>query len=467
MKFFCIKAFLITRIFYIIFIQLIFETHLVRKRDLSTEIIVTINQENMTKIEKLLLKILKSFISYDGLQFEFISKNGYISDHIFCFYPLFPYFSKSFIPFFKLFDFKNENTSFILSGIIFNNILSLLNSIILCNLINDLTGSKEKGKISVLLFLINPGTIFYMAYYSENLYFFLSLLLIKELINDKYNLFYYVKLSIIIFCLLMTRSNGLILLSFFIIPIFKILFDKINQKDNMFLTNNTLENIKFFFCLIFNNLLFILLHVLLCFFGLVIFYWMINLRPKKAICNYINQLINFNYYRFTDYWNYCNNLNSPIKTIYNYLQKSYWNVAFLSQYKLTNIDKILYSIPMHIIGLYLIYKSLKEFNFKSLLNFNLYEFFYTEKSKKNIIEVTFILGGLINFFVLFITVLFIAYISINNRLYTSHPLLYYWLSDDVLKYLKGENKKGFLILLYFFSFSLLYFITNIGGYNGI
>ena len=122
---------------------------------------------------------------------------------------------------------------------------------------------------------------------------------------------------------------------------------------------------------------------------------------------------------------------------------------------------------MHIIGLYLIYKSLKEFNFKSLLNFNLYEFFYTEKSKKNIIEVTFILGGLINFFVLFITVLFIAYISINNRLYTSHPLLYYWLSDDVLKYLKGENKKGFLILLYFFSFSLLYFITNIGGYNGI
>lgn len=94
MKLFCIKVFLITRIFYIIFIQLIFETHLVRKRDLSTEIIVTINQENMSKIEKLLLKILKSFISYDGLQFEFISKNGYISDHIFCFYPLFPYFSK-------------------------------------------------------------------------------------------------------------------------------------------------------------------------------------------------------------------------------------------------------------------------------------------------------------------------------------------------------------------------------------
>ena len=89
------------------------------------------------------------------------------------------------------------------------------------------------------------------------------------------------------------------------------------------------------------------------------------------------------------------------------------------------------------------------------------------KKKHNIIEETFILGGLINFFVFFLTIILIAYISINNRLYTSHPLLYYWLSDDVLKYLKGENKKGFIILLYFFTFSLLYFITNIGSYNGV
>ncbi len=467
MKLFCIKAFIITRIFYIIFTQLIFETNLVRKRDFSSEIIATTNIENISKIEKLTLKILKGFISYDGLQFEFISKNGYISDHVFCFYPLFPYLSKIFTPIFQLCDFKNENTPYILSGLIFNNILGLLNCIILSYLINDLTGSKEKGKISALLFLINPGTIFYMAYYSENLYFFLSLLLIKELINEQFNLFYYIKLSVIIICLLLTRSNGLVLLSFFIIPIFNKLFSQINQKDKKNFTNNILENIKFFICLIFNNFLFILLHVLLCFFGLIIFYWMVNLRPKKIICNYINQLINYNFYRFTDYWNYCNNLKSPIKTIYNYLQKSYWNVAFLSQYKLTNIDKILYSIPMHILGFYLIYKSLKQFNFKSLLKFNLYDFFFIEKSSINIIELTFILGGLINFFVLYLTVLFIAYISINNRLYTGHPLLYYWLSDDVLKYFKGENKKGFVILLYFFSFSLLYFITNIGGYNGI
>ena len=206
MKNFCIKSFLITRIFYLIFIQLIFQTEFISKRDFSADMISDSEIENISYIEKILLNWLKCFLSYDGSHFEFISKNGYIGDHIFCFFPFFPYCARCFVPFFKLFNFKNENTPFILSGLLFNNILCFLNCLILSNLIFEITKSKEKGKISVLLFLINPGSIFFMAFYSENVYFFLSLLLVKELISNNYNFFYYIKLCFIISGILMTRS---------------------------------------------------------------------------------------------------------------------------------------------------------------------------------------------------------------------------------------------------------------------
>ena len=78
-----------------------------------------------------------------------------------------------------------------------------------------------------------------MAYYSENLYFF-KFIINKKLINEQFNLFYYLKLSIIIIYFLMTRSNALVLLSFFIIQIFKPLFSQINQKEKKCFTNKTL-----------------------------------------------------------------------------------------------------------------------------------------------------------------------------------------------------------------------------------
>lgn len=78
-----------------------------------------------------------------------------------------------------------------------------------------------------------------MSYYSENLYFF-KFIINKKLINEQFNLFYYLKLSIIIIYFLMTRSNALVLLSFFIIQIFKSLFSQINQKEKKCFTNMTL-----------------------------------------------------------------------------------------------------------------------------------------------------------------------------------------------------------------------------------
>ena len=122
---------------------------------------------------------------------------------------------------------------------------------------------------------------------------------------------------------------------------------------------------------------------------------------------------------------------------------------------------------MNLIGFFIIYKSYKSFDFHALIfKLNLYEFFFN-KNRNDIKEKAFILGGLINFSDLYVTILLIAYIGICNRLYTGHPLIYYWISNEVYEYIiEGKNKKGFLILLHFITFSLFYCILHVGGYNG-
>ena len=51
MKNFCIKSFLITRIFYLIFAQLIFQTGFISKRDFSADMISDSKIDNISYIE--------------------------------------------------------------------------------------------------------------------------------------------------------------------------------------------------------------------------------------------------------------------------------------------------------------------------------------------------------------------------------------------------------------------------------
>ena len=70
---------------------------------------------------------------------------------------------------------------------------------------------------------------------------------------------------------------------------------------------------------------------------------------------------------------------------------------------------------MNLIGFFIIYKSYKSFDFYALIfKLNLYVFFFNKKinDKNNIKEKAFILGGLINFSVLYVTILLITYIGI-------------------------------------------------------
>ena len=471
-----ILLYLISRTIFFIFNYITYGTELVKKYDMSQNVFANTYIENQNYIEKSILNLLCFYASYDGSYFGIISSLGYVNEHIFAFYPLYPYLSRIFSYPFKFFNFKNYFTPYLIGGFICSNILCLVNCFLLYKLIFLLTNSKFKSNISVFLFLFNPGSIFYMALYSENLYFTLELLLILILMKDTQSFFDYILLCIIIFLITLTRSNGIIVLSFIIIPIFLKLF---KQQQNLY-NDSFLENLLYFLDFIKNNFLFIFKYIILLLIGFISFNWNLNIRQKSIICKYISQKINSHKNQFYHLNLLCNNQKNEFNTIYNYIQKYYWGVTLFNQYRIKYIHKHFYGLIPNILGLYIIYKSFSLFNYKELFKFNLINFLILKKEdndKKNnksiqkikdneIKRNAFILGGIINFFILFVTILIIAYVAINNRLYSGHPLFYFWLVEDVYEYIQtGKNLKGFLIILFFISFSFVSCLFQVGSFD--
>ena len=122
---------------------------------------------------------------------------------------------------------------YIISGFIISNTFCLGNCLLMFIIIYKLTNSLKKSKICTFLFLINPGTIFYISIYSENLYLMLHLIFIHYVIKSGQEKFtelnnkilgdvnekkptYFFQLAAIIIGLLMTRSNSIILVSIII-----------------------------------------------------------------------------------------------------------------------------------------------------------------------------------------------------------------------------------------------------------
>ena len=81
--------FFFTRLFFISIIIFAFSSNLVSKYDLSSDILLINNTHNSNSInifEKITLKFLSYFSSYDAIHFILISKHDYFNDSIFAFF---------------------------------------------------------------------------------------------------------------------------------------------------------------------------------------------------------------------------------------------------------------------------------------------------------------------------------------------------------------------------------------------
>ena len=262
---YCTKLFIYTRLFYITSIALIYNTNFIKKYDLSPEIITspymdTNNNTNTTitnlfsnsSSEKTVLNFLSHFSSYDAIQFIHIAKDSYTADSNFAFFPFLPLLINKLSSILKLLikplHFKYEITFLLISGFILSNAFCYINAILLYSLIYTISNDKLKSKICALLFLINPGSMFYMSIYAENLCMTMSILFIYFLINSADGIMTnFIPLCVLLIGLIATRSNSLFMCSYFVIPCVSILFTGKPKISDMFDINSFKYNFNQFF----------------------------------------------------------------------------------------------------------------------------------------------------------------------------------------------------------------------------
>ena len=509
----CLKMFLFTRIFFILLIILTYSTNLISKYDLSSDLLLISEKNNprMNHVERIIYKFFSYFCSYDAIHFILIAKLNYFNDNIFAFFPLFPWLIRGLARVFELLiPFKSEFTPFIISGFIISNILCLGNCLLMFVIIYKLTNSVKKSKICVFLFLVNPGTIFYISIYSENLYLMLQLIFINFVIKSGEEKFeelksksigdikdnkttYFFQLACLIIGLLMTRSNSIAVCTYFIIPALLIIFYK-EKYMKSFIYYSFYYNFCQFIKILSKVFREIGIYFFFWFHACLCFIYMTKYKPKWVICSSIKRGVNKGLTKYDLFEKWCSKKpsESGISSFYGYIQNEYWNVGFLKQYSFNTIDRIFLALPMNILSIYVLYKIYNYFDFSELIKeFNLGKFFMKNIIYENaglinhnnndhnnviknfyrssIVSNAFIIGGGLNYLINFLILILIAHPQINNRLLSGCPILYLIICEDVIDYIennkKGNYKKGFIILLFFISFALLGCIMQVGSYG--
>ncbi|KAF7702929.1 GPI mannosyltransferase 2 [Cucumispora dikerogammari] len=171
------------------------------------------------------LSHFQSLIRWDAIYFHDISTNNYTTIQQTAFFPLYPLIIKYLNN--KL-TYYNIKTNITITGIILSNLLFIINSALLYNLLLKISNNNINLKKYILIYNFYPTTIINSSFYSESLFFFIILMYLNllSLFYDLYNrkgfllVFKYVLIImsyilIIISCL--CRSNGIL---FSVTPLF-------------------------------------------------------------------------------------------------------------------------------------------------------------------------------------------------------------------------------------------------------
>ncbi|VDN15518.1 unnamed protein product [Dibothriocephalus latus] len=161
-------------------------------------------------------KSLSGFRKWDSIHFHFIAVNGYVLESSLAFFPLLPslihLLARITTP---LVSFLSFDGRCLLLGVIINFLCNVLCSVQLYRLSKLFRLSDSLSVTAVLLFIVNPASVFFSVLYSEALY---SLLLISALVclhsQRPFRACCLIALSA--FC----RSNGLVNAGFACYPLF-------------------------------------------------------------------------------------------------------------------------------------------------------------------------------------------------------------------------------------------------------
>ncbi|VDL89386.1 unnamed protein product [Schistocephalus solidus] len=312
-------------------------------------------------------KSLSGFLKWDSIYFHFIAVHGYVLENTLAFFPLLPslihLIARILSP---LVSFLSFDGRCLLVGVLFNFSCNVLCSMQFYRLSKLLRLSNSLSVTAVLLFIINPASVFFSVLYSEALH---SLLLISALVHlHSQRLFQACCLiSLSAFC----RSNGLVNIGFACYPLFINILTLTSTfwKDaalRVWSRKANLHAILMTFWRVVQKIVLLVGIICTAYFphALFQFYgWLLyccddhySLRsgllppvPSPALSTYALKLAVRTPFttNVTAAPEWCGHV--PLSS-YNKIQSKFWNVGFLQYYKFKQIPNFLLAAPVLVIA---------------------------------------------------------------------------------------------------------------------
>ncbi|XP_074601191.1 phosphatidylinositol glycan anchor biosynthesis class V [Brevipalpus obovatus] len=265
--------------------------------------------------------ILLGYTRWDSQYFLSIAKDGYYSERLIVFFPLYPLLTRYLekIIFNRV---KDGFASLVISSILLNHTLFLISSILLFKLSmrifhNSPVNSRiQKALEAVQYFCFNPASIFFSACYSESLFMTLTLaaLLSLEAARPFCSAMFFG-----LACL--TRSNGLFAVIFLVYFHFESIFKRTTAKRNQ---------ISILFSrAIFSQVFKLSLQLFVMLFPFVLH----QIISRKIICSE----------KSAQNSEFC---SSILVLPYAFIQKKYWNVGFLNYYQFKQLPNFALALPV-------------------------------------------------------------------------------------------------------------------------
>ncbi|XP_033879418.3 GPI mannosyltransferase 2-like isoform X2 [Acipenser ruthenus] len=288
---------------------------------------------------------------WDAEHFLFIAERGYVYEHNFAFFPLLPLSLRAVAAtvFWPLGGLLNFRSRLLLSVVLINSVLFVLNAVTLYSLGRLVLQDRRLAYYSSLLYCITPANVFMAAAYSESLFAFLAFGAMWLLEKGQ------ALTSCFVFALATaTRSNGIVSVGFLLYIQFQrcILQARVVGRTAVKLTKFlSYARISFQFVLS----VAVGTAVVLLPFGLFQYYGYVTfckptMKPE-LISNALLELSEQKGYRVPDMTR-----DSPswcfhqYPLLYSYIQDVYWNVGFLRYYKLRQVPNFLLALPVTVLG---------------------------------------------------------------------------------------------------------------------
>ncbi|XP_061379428.1 GPI mannosyltransferase 2-like [Danaus plexippus] len=382
---------------------------------------------------------------WDAQYFIHIAQYGYTYENCLAFFPMFPLIVRyvGYILSSVLGSVINFHSTLLISSTIINILIFMKSADILHKLSIRVLRSESRAYKSVILYCVNPASIFFSAPYSESLFALMSFYTMFKCTENETLRFANIDIlsALPAGFSMITRSNGVINLGFIFYASFKNVIER--TLPEIAYKYRTLKHriiIPVLLLPIFTSTVALFLTVIVAIFPFVLVQTYNYFKFCVPNDHNLPEFLTITEYLLpgTAASPWCNN-SLPLS--YSYIQRHYWGVGPFEYYKLKQIPNFMLALPILVLILYNCLSYLKN-NMRLLLRLglkeNIFNFIYSSKmgNRQKQYSKTFGANDPV-FFVYVVHVLFLSFfclvfvhIQVTTRLLASASPVLYWICSS-------------------------------------